>query len=248
MRGLRGTSLAAVGVCALLAAGGGYALASGSGGNTITVCVSHHGGALYKAKKCAKHDKKLTWNKLGPRGPQGIQGIQGQTGNTGPQGPGATSINHDWSSAASPARESLGTVGPWTLTGLCTQSGTDTTIEVDYTGPGFQVSGMVINPIATQAFSGSVAGPLTNVNEGKFGPTTGQFVSTATDLFVPTSGSPVQALLTEAANGASGSPANSCHFSAVVTPAAAAATSGAAERTRFPMSGSASTAFGPLGR
>ena len=50
---------AALGAAALLiAAGGGYALASSSGG-TITVCVRHNGGALYKAGKCAKHDLSL---------------------------------------------------------------------------------------------------------------------------------------------------------------------------------------------
>ncbi len=83
-------SAAAFGIIGLLiAAGGGYALAS-SGGGTITVCVSHKGGALYKAKKCAKHDKQLTWNKQGPpgapgpRGLQGIQGVQGVPGNPGP--------------------------------------------------------------------------------------------------------------------------------------------------------------------
>jgi hypothetical protein len=86
---------AALGAASLLiAAGGGYALASSSGG-TITVCVRHHGGALYKAGKCAKHDSALSWNKQGPqglpgpqglRGPQGSQGIQGVQGIQGPKG------------------------------------------------------------------------------------------------------------------------------------------------------------------
>jgi hypothetical protein len=83
---------AAIAAAAVLTAGGGaYALASSSGG-TITVCVSHKSGALYKARRCAKGDKKLSWNRQGPpgmqgpRGPQGIQGIQGMKGDTGAPG------------------------------------------------------------------------------------------------------------------------------------------------------------------
>jgi hypothetical protein len=82
---------AALSAAALLVAGGGaYALASASGG-TITVCVSHSRGALYKAKKCAKHDTKLSWNAQGPAGVPGTQGPQGALGAQGRQGPtGAT--------------------------------------------------------------------------------------------------------------------------------------------------------------
>jgi hypothetical protein len=74
------TSAAAIGVAALLlAGGGGYALASSSGG-TIKVCVSHQGGTLYKAKKCVKGDKKLSWNKVGSRGARGARGPRGVAG------------------------------------------------------------------------------------------------------------------------------------------------------------------------
>jgi hypothetical protein len=68
-------------VCAslLIAGGGAYALAS-SGGGTITVCVSHNGGSLYKAKKCAKRDKSLSWNRVGSPGPQGGTGPAGMAG------------------------------------------------------------------------------------------------------------------------------------------------------------------------
>jgi len=95
MRGLS-KSAAALGAATLLLAGGGaFALASSST-RTITVCVHHNGGALYKARKCARHDKMLSWNKqgppgaTGPRGPQGFQGtqgIQGAPGQTGQPGP-----------------------------------------------------------------------------------------------------------------------------------------------------------------
>jgi hypothetical protein len=85
-------------VCAaalLIAGGGGYALASSSS-DTITVCIKHQGGTLYKARKCAKHDTELSWNKLGPRGlqgPLGLQGPQGPQGVAGTNGTnGATSV------------------------------------------------------------------------------------------------------------------------------------------------------------
>jgi hypothetical protein len=39
--------------------------------------VSHTGGTLYKAKKCAKHDTRLSWNKVGPQGPPGANGAPG---------------------------------------------------------------------------------------------------------------------------------------------------------------------------
>jgi hypothetical protein len=70
---------------ALGAAGGAYA--ADAGGGAITVCVHHNDGGLYKAGRCARHDRKLTWNMQGPRGPQGKAGAQGQPGAQGIQGP-----------------------------------------------------------------------------------------------------------------------------------------------------------------
>jgi hypothetical protein len=80
---------AATGLVVLLAAGGGYAIAAGSG--KINACV--HGGSrtIYTAP-CKKKDAKLSWNVQGPpgpRGPQGTQGIPGSQGVPGPQGPSA---------------------------------------------------------------------------------------------------------------------------------------------------------------
>lgn len=80
----RGTTAVLVAVAMLLVAGGTYALASGGG--TITVCVHKHGGALYKAKKCKKGDKKLSWNKQGRQGNPGATGAKGATGAPGAPG------------------------------------------------------------------------------------------------------------------------------------------------------------------
>src|SRR5579884_2106384 len=89
MRGLS-RSAVALGVVGLVLAGGAaYALASSLGG-TITVCVSHRGGTLYKAGSCKKGDKSLSWSQQGPRGaqgPAGAAGAKGATGATGATGP-----------------------------------------------------------------------------------------------------------------------------------------------------------------
>jgi hypothetical protein len=78
-------SLTALGVAALVIAGGSaYAVASSN--STITVCVKHRGGALYKAKACAKHDKQLSWDTRGPQGATGPQGPKGDAGAAGVQG------------------------------------------------------------------------------------------------------------------------------------------------------------------
>jgi hypothetical protein len=74
---------ATLGAAALTLTGGAaYALAASSSG-TITVCVRHNGGALYKAAKCVKHDKQLSWNKQGVTGATGPQGTQGRQGPPG---------------------------------------------------------------------------------------------------------------------------------------------------------------------
>jgi hypothetical protein len=72
-------------VALLIAMAGAYALAS-SGGGTITVCIDHKGGSLYKAKTCRKPDRKLSWDRQGPQGPGGEPGAQGPRGIQGPQG------------------------------------------------------------------------------------------------------------------------------------------------------------------
>jgi hypothetical protein len=70
-------SAVALSAAALVAVGGGaYSLAATSGA-TITVCIGHKSGTFYKARKCARHDKKLSFNKQGPPGIQGPKGTAG---------------------------------------------------------------------------------------------------------------------------------------------------------------------------
>jgi hypothetical protein len=52
----------------------------------MAVCVSHKNGALYQARKCAKHDQRLSWNQQGLQGAQGPHGIQGARGLQGQAG------------------------------------------------------------------------------------------------------------------------------------------------------------------
>jgi hypothetical protein len=72
-------------VIAILACGGGYALAGATGG-TVTACVHRHGGGLYLGR-CARHERKLRWNLLGPAGQNGTAVVPGPTGPSGQQGP-----------------------------------------------------------------------------------------------------------------------------------------------------------------
>jgi hypothetical protein len=89
---------AAVGAAAaLLLAGGGYAIASGGTG-TIHACVHKHGGGLYVGH-CGRHDRKLSWNAIGPRGPQGQPGQSGQTGQPGPAGSALAYAHVTWDGA-----------------------------------------------------------------------------------------------------------------------------------------------------
>jgi hypothetical protein len=88
MRASSRTGAALAAALALVVAGGGYAFGASQGG-TITVCVHHHGGGLYRASKCAKHDKKLSWSSQGVPGAQGPAGSKGADGTPGtPAAPG----------------------------------------------------------------------------------------------------------------------------------------------------------------
>lgn len=164
MRGLIAAASAAV---LLVVGGGAYAVAS-STSNTITVCVRHNGGTLYKAKRCAKRDRKLSWNKqgpAGPRGPQGPQGVQGPqgtqgaTGAQGSQGPGATSFSTTVPQGASAERVMLADLrNGVTLDGSCT-----TTPEVGlYLEPSgsdvIQTTGTADNGAAPSQFDANSGG------------------------------------------------------------------------------------------
>jgi hypothetical protein len=85
----RGTAVVSAAVAALIAGGGTLAIA-GQGSTTLSACVHHHGGGLYEAKTCARHDRRLTWGITGPAGPAGAAGATGPAGASGPAGKNGT--------------------------------------------------------------------------------------------------------------------------------------------------------------
>jgi hypothetical protein len=69
----------------LVAAGGAYAAVRTST-KTISVCVHHSAGGLYRARRCAAHDRRVSWNAGGRRGAVGATGAQGPAGAQGQPG------------------------------------------------------------------------------------------------------------------------------------------------------------------
>ena len=77
-----GVALAAL----VVGASGGAFAAVRSAPALISACVHHHGGGIYTARRCARHDRRLTWNITGPAGGAGSAGPRGSTGPRGPAG------------------------------------------------------------------------------------------------------------------------------------------------------------------
>jgi hypothetical protein len=126
----------ALSAAALFCAIGGGAYAAASSSKTVTVCVKHSGGELYQAKKCAKRDKKLSWNEKGVAGAvgaTGAAGAPGAAGTPGAAGPGAKLISADVAVGSS----STGTIdGTWSYTLTCITDSPDDEATVSLTGPG----------------------------------------------------------------------------------------------------------------
>ena len=66
-------------------AGGAYAATRPSPG-VVSACVHGRGGGLYLARRCARHDRRVTWSVTGPAGAAGAPGAQGPAGAQGPPG------------------------------------------------------------------------------------------------------------------------------------------------------------------
>jgi hypothetical protein len=165
----------------LIAGGAGYALASATTVK-ITVCVKREGGTLYKAAKCAKHDKRLSWSQQGPpgatgaHGEQGPPGPQGPKGDTGEQGPSGSILAYDANASSSSTTTTLGTMLGDTFSAKCSipaTGGADLTLllqtrdgswkadigeEVDNNGSRF------VLPDTIQLQPGSISSPA-NIGE-----------------------------------------------------------------------------------
>lgn len=79
MRRLLPSPAMVVALVALVIAASGGAYAAVSSSKTISACVHRHGGGLYTAHKCARHDQRLTWDVTGPQGAPGPAGPFPQT-------------------------------------------------------------------------------------------------------------------------------------------------------------------------
>lgn len=55
----------------LTGAGGGWALAAGSGGGVIHACANKRSHVLRLAKRCRRDERAVSWNRRGPQGPPG---------------------------------------------------------------------------------------------------------------------------------------------------------------------------------
>ncbi len=194
-RAFRMTPLLSAVVAALVtAAVGGAYVALASSLQSIVACVSHQSGALYKARRCARHDSSLKWNVTGPQGPQGVRGLQGAQGLQGgqgvqgiqgPAGPGAVAMHIDTTQAF--ANTQLAKIGPWTVQATCSNDGTTATLQLKAVGPADSVEdGLEIN--GTSPFAYSQNG--NNMDVGNTITATNGFsvVVDNLDLFSPTSG------------------------------------------------------------
>lgn len=69
MIGKRPARAIGVAIVAVSTAVGSAYAATAVSSRSLAACVRHNGGALYEAKQCAKHDRRLRWGLTGPQGP-----------------------------------------------------------------------------------------------------------------------------------------------------------------------------------
>jgi hypothetical protein len=113
IKGLSKSVIALGAAAAVVAGGGAYTAIASTAQGKISVCVKHKGGTLYKARRCASHDKRLTWNARGPRGPRGFRG---------PQGPGGKVVTWGATASASPTAQLIATILGVKYYGTCADS------------------------------------------------------------------------------------------------------------------------------
>jgi hypothetical protein len=205
--GLAGSTVA-LGVGAMLAAGGGYAFAtSNTTTNVIHGCVSKKDGALRIANTCTSTETALSWNKLGPPGP-GAKRLVYYNGSPSPK--------------ANPVLRRVGSVGPWTIYGACVidPSGNVFT-DVFFTGPAFAedrwgITGPYTIPPSSGAHPASTLSSPTLVESTGFG-AGGNFPDGVLETWVSRAGKVEQNFVLTGKSLAGGNSVNSCHWSDVVT-------------------------------
>ena len=81
----------AVAAITVLAGAGGYAVAA-TRTDAIHACAAKRTGALRLAKSCNRHERAVSWAKVGPAGAAGARGSQGSPGTNGQPGAPATKL------------------------------------------------------------------------------------------------------------------------------------------------------------
>jgi hypothetical protein len=89
MKARRLIGFVAVVSCAASAGSAAFAADSRPASNVVSACVHVRGGVLYVARRCAGHDRRVSW---GTTGPPGAQGPPGAPGPAGPAGAGAATL------------------------------------------------------------------------------------------------------------------------------------------------------------
>jgi hypothetical protein len=205
---LSGSALS-VGVVAVLAAGGGYAFATGST-NVINACANKTTGALRVSTHCTSKENALSWNKVGP------------------PGPGARLLVYNTSSpTTNPTLHKVGMAGPWTIWGACVIDNINQVViaTIEFSGPAVteDVWGLAgstpVEPATTAipATTASTATPiLQSQSYGNGSP--GHYSAAGTFTLIGASGRVTMNVLVTAKSVYYGDSVNSCHASDAVTP------------------------------
>ncbi len=207
MRGINRAASMGVALTAVvlgISAGGTQAFAATSG-KRVAVCEHRHGGGVYLAKHCARHDKRLKWAISGGQGPGSVEYTYNSTA------PAATYQNSQ-----------LGPAGPFSeLTGSCTVTGNivevtlgatnSDDVQIDETRTNATNGGSPLTSFEsfTQPATGSPAPLLGEANDDNLGDGYNQTTMT---VAAPVHG---QLQVFEHVSHAN----NTCHLSVVWTPA-----------------------------
>ncbi len=214
------------GVLVVALAGGGYALAAGSGfvgrhGN-INACVPRKGGAVNVWKPghhCSSGSVSLafpTTGHAGPTGPPGAQGTTGATGATGPSNPSAVTVDGETvtkiffkvPTQASLTNTTLFSGDGLTLIGQCDNAGNPT---VQATGPATSDSEIAWTDTTTVTSGGQVTNLGTTMTQLALGPANTSF------SYASSAGQVVTGQIGDTKTPGFGASLNGCAFFGTVT-------------------------------